>query len=131
MLSSIWFYIPFITSLNKENSAWMHLNSSLVLFGIAISFASLQDTSKTSLPFEKHIWNNPKRGRLMIITIGFLVFATFALGVFGYFLHFNTIIKEVSLGLVVLGIGFIGMLKTAVEVFENHSPVRAATPIKQ
>jgi len=120
LLGSLWFYIPFIISVSNGNPDWTKLNYSLILFGITISFATLQDTKKVSLKFEKTIWKNPKKGKIVIIVIAILIFSTLAYGIFGYFLASNKIIKEVSFGLIVLGIGFIGMLKTAIEVFENH-----------
>ena len=120
ILGSLWYYIPFIRTISSENTDWNQLNYSLILFGIAVSFTTLQDTKKTSLQFEKYIWKNPKRGKMAIIAIAVLIFSTLAFGTFGYFFEPNKIIKDVSLGFIVLGIGFIGMLKVAIEVFENH-----------
>lgn len=120
ILVSIWFYIPFILSLVNDNTDWVKLNYSLIFFGIAISFATLQDTKKTSLSFEKKIWGNPKKGKRFIFYIAFLVFSLLTFGIFGYFIASNTIIREISIGIIVLGIGFISFLKTGIEVFENH-----------
>ncbi len=120
ILGALWFYVPFLIALSSGNPDWTKLNYSLIFFGIAISFATLQDTQKTSLKFEKRIWTNPKKGKMFIIAIVFLVFSLMLFGIFGYFLASNKIIKEVSSGIIVLGIGFIGFLKTGIEVFENH-----------
>ena len=120
ILGSLWFYIPFIVSLLNGNADWAKLNYTLIFFGITVSFATLQDTKKTSLKFEKKIWKNPKRGKIFIIGIAFLVFSLLIFGIFGYFLASNKIIQEVSFGIIVLGIGFIGFLKTGIEIFENH-----------
>ena len=120
ILGSLWFYIPFIVSLLNGNADWAKLNDTLIFFGLTVSFATLQDTKKTSLKFEKKIWKNPKRGKIFIIGIAFLVFSLLIFGIFGYFLASNKIIQEVSFGIIVLGIGFIGFLKTGIEIFENH-----------
>lgn len=120
ILAALWFYVPFIVTLSNGDPDWTKLNYSLIFFGLAVSFATLQDTQKTSLKFEKKIWRNPKKGKLFIIGIAFLVFSLLLFGFFGYFLASNQAIKEVSFGIIVLGIGFIGFLKTGIEVFENH-----------
>ncbi len=120
ILVALWFYIPFIASLSNGNADWTQLNYSLIFFGITVSFATLQDTKKTSLKFEKKIWRNPKRGKVFIIALAFMVFSLLTYGIFGYFLASNKIIQEVSFGIIVLGIGLIGFLKSGIEVFENH-----------
>ena len=127
LLGAIWFYIPFIISLSNKNADWTKLNYVLILFGIAVSFATLQDAKKTSLKFEKKIWRNPTRGKIAIIFIAFLVFSLLTFGIFGYFLASNKIIEEVSFGIIVLGVGFIGFLKTGIEIFENHREDRNTT----
>jgi len=91
----------------------------LIFIGLGISFATLQDTSKTSIKYEKKIWENPKKGKWFILMITLLTLLTLAFGIFGYFIAENENVKEVSFGAIVLGIGFIGFLKTAIEVFEN------------
>jgi hypothetical protein len=107
-------------SVTNGNVDWTELNYSLILYGISVSFATLQDTKKTSLKFEKKIWENPKKGKIVIIIVSILIFSLLAFGIFGYFITSNKIMKEVSFGIIVLGIGFIGLLKTALEIFENH-----------
>jgi hypothetical protein len=124
---AVWFYIPFVVSLSRGDADWTKLNYSLIFFGITVSFAALQDTKKTSLKFEKRIWKNPKKGKIAIIAIAFLVFSLLTFGIFGYFLASNTIFQEVSFGIIVLGIGFIGILKSAIEVYENHRETKNTT----
>ena len=36
------------------------------------------------------------------------------------------IVKEVAFGMLMLGIGYIGLLKSAIEMFENHRSDRTA-----
>lgn len=102
-------------------------NYFLIFMGLGISFSTLQDTTKTSLNFEKKIWNNPKKGKRFIILISLTTFLTLTYGIFGYFITNNENIKELSFGAIVLGIGLIGFLKTAIEVFENHRKDKSTT----
>jgi len=95
-------------------------NNLLIFMGLAISFSSLQDTTKTSLNFEKKIWENPRKGKNVIIIISLTTFMILAYGIFGYFITSNENLKELSFGAIVLGIGLIGLLKTGVEIFDNH-----------
>jgi O-antigen/teichoic acid export membrane protein len=96
------------------------INNMMIFMGLGINFATLQDASKTSIKYEKKIWENPKKGRWFILMIILVTFLTLAFGVFGYFIAENENIKEVSFGALVLGIGLVGFLKTAIDVFENH-----------
>ncbi len=42
------------------------------------------------------------------------------IGLYGLLTKSNSKIKEVSLGIIVLGIGYLGVLKSGIEMFENH-----------
>jgi len=50
-----------------------------------------------------------------VVTVFLLV-----LGILGYFITNIKIINEMSVGLLVLGVSFLGLLKSQAEVFENH-----------
>jgi len=103
-----------------NNSSLSDFNSLLVLMGLAVSFSTLQDTKKVSVSFEKKVWENPKYGKIAINLVIGLTFIILAFGIFGFFISTNEKIKEVSFGAIVLGIGFVGFTKTALEIFENH-----------
>ncbi len=96
------------------------MNNMLIFMGLGISFASLQDTSKTSLKFEKRIWQNARWGKLFLVMITALPLFTIGFGFFGYFISDHEKIQTVAFGSIVLGVGLIGFLKVAVEVFEKH-----------
>ncbi|MBK1440568.1 hypothetical protein JHJ32_11270 [Parapedobacter sp. ISTM3] len=96
------------------------INNILLFMGVAISFSALQDTNKTQNKLSRRIWESPKKGK---IALGLLFFSAFTFMVFGgvgLFLTANEALAEVSIGLLVLGIGEMGLLKTAIEMFENH-----------
>lgn len=125
MIFVIYFAIkPYLNELDDNgdrlNMVLESINNMLIFMGLGISFATLQDTSKTSIKYEKKIWENPKKGKWFIFMITVLTLLTLAFGVFGYFIAENENIKEVSFGAIVLGIGFVGFLKTAIDIFENH-----------
>lgn len=72
------------------------------------------------MAFEKKIWENPQWGKISILIIAMMSLFALSVGLFGYFAAPNEKLEELSFGLIVLGIGFISLLKTAVEVYENH-----------
>lgn len=96
------------------------LNSTLIFMGLGISFSSLQDTTKTQNKFSQKIWEDPKKGKIIIILICLQILITLILGLTGYFSSTNSIIKDLSIGLMIFSIGMFGFLKAALEVFENH-----------
>ena len=97
-----------------------NLNSMLVFMGLAISFSTLQDTTKTQNKFSKRIWESPKKGKIFLTYLSLLSLFLIIYGVYGFLSNNNGILIEISLGIIVLGIGIIGMLKTGIEIFENH-----------
>lgn len=104
----------------KVTLIFSSINNMFIFIGLMIGFATLQDTNKTSLNFEKKIWENPKSGKRFILLIFSSMLLTLVFGLFGYFFATKEIIKELSIGSLVLGVGLIGFLKAAIEVFENH-----------
>ena len=95
-------------------------NKAFIFLGLAISFSTLQDTTTTQNELSKKVWEDPKKGKIAISIICFMVFLFLSYGIVGYFITENEMIKELSFGSLVLSIGLIGFLKTALEVFENH-----------
>jgi magnesium-transporting ATPase (P-type) len=104
----------------NPDKIFYNYNYVLIFIGLGISFSTLQDTTKTQNNFSKKIWENPKKGKLFIGILSFFTFIILTFGIFGYFITNNENIQQLSFGTIVLGIGFIGFLKTALDVFENH-----------
>ena len=115
---------PFYYLFNKSeiflDMYFQDLNSTLVFMGLAISFSSLQDTSKTQNNYSKKIWENPKKGKITINLMIAMIILFLTLGMIGFFSTNDSKLKELSLGLLVFGIGYLGLLKSAMEMFENH-----------
>lgn len=105
---------------NNINILFENYSYFLALLGIAFSFSTLQDTTKVSLNVEKKIWGNPKKAKRFLITIAVFTISLLIFGVFGYFVSRNENINQLSLGVIILGIGLISLLKTGLEIFENH-----------
>lgn len=99
---------------------WASINQALIFAGLGISFSTLQDTRKTQNDFSKKIWQDPKKGHRAILLIAVSALAMLGFGMYGLYVSRNEIVKEVSFGLLMLGIGYIGLLKSAIEMFENH-----------
>jgi hypothetical protein len=96
------------------------INSMMLFMGIGISFSTLQDTHKTQNDFSKRVWENPTKGKFFLLLMGFFTLCLLIGGLIGFFLSESSLLNEVCLGLIVLGIGFLGLLKAAAEMFENH-----------
>ncbi len=99
---------------------WANLNNALIFAGLAVSFSSLQDPTKTQNNFSKKIWEDPKKGKAGLVVLSIVAFSFMIFGLSGIFLTTQGILNEVSIGLFVLGIGYIGLLKVAIEMFDNH-----------
>ena len=99
---------------------WTSLNKALIFCGLAISFSTLQDTSKTQNDFSKKIWQDPRKGAIALSVIAGTTLLFLALGMFGFFVSGEGIIKEVSMGTLMLGLGYVGLLKAAIEMHEHH-----------
>ena len=120
ILIALAFYVPFIISLINQAVDWSHLNHSLILFGVALSFSTLQDTSTTQNAFSKRIWQDPKKGKRMLQLLAVMAMIFMLAGFLSLFVLPIKGAEDVAVGLIVLGIGFIGILKAAIEMFENH-----------
>jgi hypothetical protein len=113
------FYIfkPYVVGFD---TIWENYNFALIFMGLGISLSTLQDTTKTQNELSRKVWVDPKKGKIAIMIItcfaAFLIF----LGLYGVYLSSNEILEQLSFGTIVLGIGAIGLLKTAIEMFENH-----------
>jgi hypothetical protein len=130
MLLALYFSIkPYFTGLDftgpDAESIFKNLNSVLVFMGLGISFSTLQDTSKTQNKISKKIWESPKKGKIFILLLSLLTLFIIASGIAGYFSISDSKLKELSFGIIVVGIGLIGLLKSAIEMFEYHRKDRA------
>lgn len=121
MLAGMYFvFNPYFYGIKDPNALFTNLNSALIFVGLAISFSSLQDTSKTQNNFSKKIWENPTKGKIVITIMCCMIIWILLYGLIGYFISDRGIIKELAVGSIILGLGMFGFLKAAIEMFENH-----------
>lgn len=121
MIVAIFFVLkPYFNGFENTNEIFKDLNSMLVFMGLGISFSTLQDTSKTQNKMSEKVWKNPKKGKKAILAISIMTFFIIIIGLVAYFSASDSTLKELSIGIIVLGIGLVGLLKTAIEMFENH-----------
>lgn len=114
------YYGLYMLSLVQGDTDWSKINYTLLFYGIAISFSTLQDTRKTQNKLSENVWKNPRRGKIFLVLLSLLALGFIAGGLFGVMYSQQPIHQEISLGLTVVGIGLVGMLKAAVEMFEHH-----------
>lgn len=96
------------------------LNTALIFMGLGLSFSSLQDTSKMQNKFSQNIWQNPAKGKLVIGLMCVMILLFLLMGLAGYFFSNQGILKDLSVGTIVLALGMFGFLKGALEIFEQH-----------
>lgn len=95
-------------------------NYALLYMGIGIGLSSLQDPTRTQNEISRKVWQNPRKGMVMLWVLAFYAFGMIIVGLLGSYLSSTSAINQLSLGLFSLGLGMIGLLKTAIEMFEHH-----------
>jgi O-antigen/teichoic acid export membrane protein len=120
MLAALAYYVPFVMSMIKKPINWSLLNQVLILMGVSLSFSTLQDTSKTQNKLSKKIWQDPKKGKIFLWVIAVMAMLFIITGLLALLLYRADQTESVAVGITVLGIGMLGMLKAAIEMFENH-----------
>jgi magnesium-transporting ATPase (P-type) len=117
MLLGVFFcYRPLFANLD---ALWVDMNLGLVFMGIGVSFATLQDTTKTQNNLSKRIFMNPRYTRWFMITAIGLVIFFLGFGLLGLLALADGPLHDLGYGLVSLGVGFVGLIKGAAEIAEN------------
>lgn len=122
LLAALYYsYKPLIIGVDSFEKAEIIANYNLVLlfFGIAFSFTSLADISKRTKLGDK-VFGKPKNAKRWLIYICSLIFITFALAIYTMFFPADEMLKELSIGLFVFGIGIIGLLRMNLEVIKTY-----------
>lgn len=117
-------YLPFFTNFNSLLSEY---NKALVFVGLAISFSTLQDSQKTQNKLSKRIWENPKHSKIFLSYLTILILFILAFGFFCLFTKTYVKLYELSFGIISVGIGLIGLLKSALEMADFHQSKTPAT----
>jgi hypothetical protein len=106
-----------------------YVNLSFFLFGLAVSFSTLQDTSKTQNQLSKSVWQHPRKGKIALLFISLTAFFFISISFAGMVFFPDSIINKLSYGFLAFGIAYIGVLKAAIEMFEHHRSDRKNQPI--
>lgn len=107
-----------VFALDSKDTFLSNLNTALMLMGIGVSFSALQDSTKTQNNFSKKIWQSKKKGAVMLLVMTGMVFFFFAAGGIGYFTATSSVLEEISMGLIVLCIGYMGVLSVAINMYK-------------
>ncbi|MBE2211384.1 MAG: hypothetical protein IAE66_07225 [Xanthomonadaceae bacterium] len=95
-------------------------NYVLLYAGIGIGLSSLQDPTKTQNEISRRVWQDPRKGRWMLILLAAYALGAMGVGLVGAYLAADSVVNQLSLGLVAFGLGMVGLLKTAIEMREHH-----------
>ncbi|MBD7924424.1 hypothetical protein [Xanthomonas bonasiae] len=107
-------------------------NYALLYAGVGVGLSSLQDPTRTQNKISHRVWQDPRKGRLMLWLLSIEALLPVVIGLVGAYLASTTALNQLSLGLVAFGLGMVGLLKTAIEMFEHHRLDRqpdAAAPL--
>lgn len=99
---------------------WSSVNQALIFAGLGISFSTLQDTRKTQNEISRKVWEDPKKAKLILWMMSLTALILLVAGLYGFLIAKQGIIKEVAFGTLMLGISYVGLLKAAIEMHENH-----------
>ena len=99
---------------------WPSVNQALIFAGLGISFSTLQDTTRTQNELSRKVWQDPKKGKRMLLIMSLTALVLLCAGLYGFLIAQQGIIKEVAFGTLMLGISYIGLIKAAIEMHEHH-----------
>ena len=126
-LMLIGLYYVYLPLFNDFQSLWVDYNKSLIFFGLAISFSTLQDSQKTQNKLAKRIWENRKYSKIFLTYLAFITLIILILGLYSLFTPSYPKLNELSFGIIAVGIGLIGVLKSALEMADYHQSKTSAT----
>lgn len=102
-------------------------NYALLYMGIGIGLSSLQDPTRTQNEVSRKVWQNPRKGFLFLVLIAGQAFLMMLVGLVGSYFAEDSALNQLSLGLFSLGLGMLGLLKTAIDMYEHHRLDKNAT----
>jgi hypothetical protein len=110
------------------DSIWIDLNKGLVFFGLAISLSTLQDITKTQEKISKRVFENPKYARIFLWLVVVQIIFFNSIGMYGLYFSSSQALKDLAYGLISIGIGVVGILKSAIEMAEHHQSMFVTQP---
>ncbi|WP_373775209.1 MULTISPECIES: hypothetical protein [Bacteroidales] len=95
-------------------------NQMLIYYGLALSFSSLQDPTKTSLRYERKIWKTPRKAKVILFATTVTMMLFFFTGFVGLMAD-QPVMKEFTNGSFILSIGLLSYLKFQLDLYAIHT----------
>lgn len=111
IIGIFFFYEPFFTNYSNLFESY---NSGLIFLGLGMGLDSLKDYGKLTW-IDKKVYHKPKIAKYYFLFFGLMVLNFIVVGAFGYFWTQETILNQLSIGLIVLGIGTLAVLKAGIQ----------------
>lgn len=116
LLAIFYAYKPLIFGMDN---LWFDFNYCLTFMGIGLSFTSLADTKKKN-KLSRKLYGNPKFARGFLIYAFSLFLLIFGFGLYALLISRNENLNELSIGIIILSIGYLGVFRMAIEMVRNH-----------
>lgn len=120
IVASFIFYVPFIMSMISGEPNLELLDKFLIMLGVSLSFSTMQDTTKTQNKLSKRVWESPRAGKVFLAVLGVFTLILIVAGLVLLLLPVTSVFGEIAVGILLLGLGLLGLMQSAIEMFENH-----------
>ena len=112
-------YFMYEPILMENSDSLTGLNTGLILVGLGISLDSLKDYGKLNW-LDKQVLHKPKIAKYYFILIGLFILGLILIGLNAYFSTEDNKLKELSIGIIVFGIGSVGFLKSGIQATKDY-----------
>lgn len=110
-----YFYTPILF---ENQNLLESYNNGLIFLGLGMGLDSLKDYGKLTW-LDKQVYHKPEIAKYYFIFIGFVFTGFIIFGVIGYFSSEVSVLKELSIGFIVFGLGSLGVLKAGIQVTKD------------
>lgn len=107
---------PFIW---QTKASWNDVNNELLFIGIALSFSSFYDIKKKHRLMDI-VFGKKKTRKMFLITSFIYILLLFFLGFYSLLFTKNKYLNELSVGILVFGLGMLSILKMSIEIAKNY-----------
>ena len=112
-------YFAYEPILMEKSDTLTGLNTGLILIGLGISLDSLKDYGKLNW-LDKKVLHKPKIAKYYFIFIALCILGMIIIGLNAYFSTEDSKLKELSIGIIVFGIGTVGFLKSGIQATKDY-----------
>lgn len=103
--------------------ATYYWNISLLMFGLGVSFSTLQDTTKTQNELSKKVWQDARKGKSALLMMATIIIMFVGFGLAGILIWPDTLLGALAYGMLALGIAYVGVLRSAMEMFTYQQEI--------